>query len=57
MSADADHHRDTEDALEALYAEPPEDEDEPASELESSFLTLVLFGGLVLFAVGCLIGF
>ncbi len=57
MSAEADPHTDTEAALEDLYAEPEETDDEPASELESSFLTLVLFGGLVLFAVGCMIGF
>lgn len=57
MSAQAEHHNDTEAALEELYKEPEELDDEPASELESSFLTLVLFGGLVLFAVGCMIGF
>lgn len=57
MSAEAERHHDTEAALEELYKEPEELDDEPASELESSFLTLVLFGGLVLFAVGCMIGF
>lgn len=37
------------------HAEPvPEEEDRGPSELESAFLTLVLFGGLILFAVGCM---
>lgn len=57
MSTEAEHHKSTEAALEELYQEPEEVDEEPTSELESSFLTLVLFAGLVLFAVGCMIGF
>ncbi|WP_454084810.1 hypothetical protein [Georgenia sp. Marseille-Q6866] len=33
---------------------PDEQEDSAPSELESAFLTLVLFGGLLVFAVGCM---
>lgn len=53
----AEPNTDTQAALEELYTEPEETDEIPASELESSFLTLVLFGGLVVFAVGCMIGF
>jgi len=37
-------------------SEPPEpaEEESGPSELESALLTLVLFGGLVVFAVGCM---
>ncbi|HLR96229.1 MAG TPA: hypothetical protein VK053_17030 [Jiangellaceae bacterium] len=34
--------------------EPAEEEDARPSEWESAFLTIVLFGGLVVFAVGCM---
>ena len=43
----------TEHSFEA--AEPASDEDAGPSELESALLTLVLFGGLVVFAVGCML--
>lgn len=37
------------------HAEPaPEEEERGPSELESAFLTLVMFGGLLVFAVGCM---
>ncbi|WP_324653243.1 hypothetical protein [Georgenia sp. H159] len=42
----------TEPSLEP--AEPPPEEDRTPSELESALLTIVLFGGLVVFAVGCM---
>ena len=35
-------------------AEPEPDEDAAPSELESALLTLVLFGGLVVFGIGCM---
>lgn len=35
-------------------AEPEVDEDAAPSELESALLTIVLFGGLVVFGLGCM---
>lgn len=35
--------------------QPPEEQEyQTPSELESALLTLVLFGGLVVFAIGCM---
>lgn len=35
-------------------AEPEPEEDEGPSELESALLTIALFGGLVVFGIGCI---
>lgn len=36
---------------------PSEGGDQPPSEAESAILTVLMFGGLVVFAVGCMIVF
>lgn len=41
-------------SVDGEFTEPEEDEFRP-SEWESAFLSLALFGGLVLFGVGCVL--